>query len=724
MIKKSVILILLFSVSAWSSMTGQRTMNLEEEIQNKFTTYCKAFPKEEIYVHSDREDYIAGEIMWYSIYLIDRQTSLPSLISNIAYLELLSSDNKPIIRRKAFIDNGYASGALSIPDTLASGTYTVRAYTSWMKNFLPTGCFMKNVNIVNAIKPGNIGSRSGISERLTGKIKVSDSVNHLSPDVSLSFTGKNPDYLDIVINANSKFISGNKNPCCIFIQTHGVKNLISSVNVTGEITDFRLSRRLLTPGINQVTLFDQAGRPVAEKYYYTPSEKRQDLSLLSPDSSAARSLISLEISPGKLAESSSGITNLSISVVPQTSYEMYEDIAGYMVLGTEFGTIPEEIRYTGLDMLSPDMLERFLSTIRSSWINWDIIMAGIRPEHKYQAEKQEHFIYGSLLNSVTLQPDTGQYVFMSIPSKVADFQYARTDRNGRFRFTIPISEERRDIIIQPELADRNNKIVIESAFSEVYPDSGNANFMSEPDNPDFISDWSANYQVSRIYEVAGSKDAEAGVFQVPIKKRFYGKPDIELIMDDYIKLPVMEEVFFELMPGTFMRKKRTGYDITIADISDHKIFDHPPLLMIDGVVVKNPDIIANLDPEVVEKIDAVREKYFIGDYLIYGIINVITRDGDFSAVTLPSYAVRLNYRAIDPVLTFSSPEYSTGDLKKSRIPDLRNTLYWNSSAEPDRDGRVKAGFWSSDYTSDYIITVQGMKSSGKFISVNKRIRIY
>ena len=37
--------------------------------------------------------------------------------------------------------------------------------------------------------------------------------------------------------------------------------------------------------------------------------------------------------------------------------------------------------------------------------------------------------------------------------------------------------------------------------------------------------------------------------------RFYGKPDIEIIMADYIKLPVMQEVFFELLPGVSLKRK-------------------------------------------------------------------------------------------------------------------------------------------------------------------------
>jgi len=54
---------------------------------------------------------------------------------------------------------------------------------------------------------------------------------------------------------------------------------------------------------------------------------------------------------------------------------------------------------------------------------------------------------------------------------------------------------------------------------------------------------------------------------------------------------------------------------------------------------------------------------------------------------LPDYAIRLPYRAIDPVPKFISPDYSTTALKKSRIPDFRNTLYWNPSVKTDKEGK-------------------------------------
>jgi hypothetical protein len=209
----------------------------------------------------------------------------------------------------------------------------------------------------------------------------------------------------------------------------------------------------------------------------------------------------------------------------------------------------------------------------------------------------------------------------------------------------------------------------------------------------------------------------------PKIRRFYGKPDKELNMKDYIALPVMQEVFFELLVGVFLKSKKSGYEITISDPVNSKIYETPPSLFVDGVEVKDPSVIAGLDPEIVEKIDVIREKYFVGDYSFYGIVNIITKAGDFSNVTLPDYAIRLSYRVVDQVNSFISPDYSSTAMKKSRIPDFRNTLYWNPSVRADKNGKARVEFWTSDFASDYVVNIQGFTPEGKMVSAKKFIKI-
>jgi hypothetical protein len=185
----------------------------------------------------------------------------------------------------------------------------------------------------------------------------------------------------------------------------------------------------------------------------------------------------------------------------------------------------------------------------------------------------------------------------------------------------------------------------------------------------------------------------------------------------------MEEVFLELLPHVSLKKKKSIYEISITDRIENRPYLTTPCLLIDGVIIKDPLIIANLDPEIVEKIDVIKEKYLVGDYYFPGIVNIITKAGDFNCVSLPGYMIRLSYRVIDPLLSIGSPDYSLAEIRKSRIPDFRNTLYWNPSVKTDDNGKARIEFWSSDIISDYEINIQGITSEGGLISAKKIIRV-
>ena len=704
------------------NMEGQVQKNFPDLLADKFMKYCNSLPWEEIYVHTDRQDYIAGEEIWMKAYLIDRQSFKLSNESRIAYIEILNQENRPVLQKRIKLDFGSGPGQLVLPDTLSSGYYTMRAYTNWMKNFLPANCFTKRLKIINVINPGKIESNLHVisvpANSPAGTVQSSPS----EQGVSIDIIDTNPGFVELVIRSGQNFRTRNGSSCYLFIHTHGVINSKRSFIISRDTTVIDVPRNLIDPGINHITIFNASGRPVAERFIFTKAGENSSIGISSPDNYKIREKITLEISTDKKSDREKNISDLSISVA-DAGTSRFPDIVDYMIFGSEFGSIPEEIMNTGISDLSSEVMEKFLSEIKSNWINWSLILSDELPVTKYAKETGYHFIYGRLLDRNTQVPDSNRFMFLSIPGKHATFQYARTDKNGEFSFNIPPDDKIRDLIIQPEEVEIKNNIKIETSFSDRYPDIKPAMDTSIRTEPRSISKLGINYQVMKIYQSD----------EVPLKldpvsftggsERFYGKPDIELVMDDYIKLPVIQEVFFELMPGVFLKKKKSEYEITIMDPVESKIYDHPPVLFVDGVVVKDPDIIASLDPEKVEKIDAVKSRYFVGNYLFYGLVNVITRAGDLSDITLPDYAVRLTYRVTEPVKSFTSPEYSSAVNKQNRIPDFRNTLFWNPSLKTDEEGRANVEFWSSDFKSDFEINIQGFTVDGSPVSLRKAIKV-
>jgi len=716
------VIFILFCILNSSFIYGQRQIVNIDDITGKFNQYCKDVPREEIYIHTDREDFIAGEEMWFNVYVVDRQSSKPSPYSRIVYIELMNMYNNPVLQKRILIENGSGPGQVVLPDSLSSGNYTLRAYTNWMKNFLPVNCFMKDINIYNTFSSRAFKVKPGYKNIIPERPLTRRTIHFTKDEFTLETTKSGSGDLEVSIHTNDVFRSRYGNVFYLIMQTHGIIYFKNTVRVSSDNISVNIPGQNIVHGINHITLFEVTGEPVFEKFIYTPAANNKYLTIDTSGEYERRDKISLDISINTEIVPSTELVNLSLSVVPENGGFNSGDIDDYMVFGTEFGIIPDNIKNKKLDEIDPGILNQFLSTLKSNWIDWDVILFDDIPSYKYGIEKESHFLTGSLINRSTLKGDGGEYIFLSTPSKTASLQYALTDTTGKFVFDFPIMEGISDLVIQPEKVIRNNTIKMESSFSEVvYLFEGSG--FSDRETPAYVPGMSAHYQVAKIYGTSYIGNTLQKTIALRETKRFYGKPDIELVMDDYIKLPVMQEVFFELLPGIFMRKRKSEYEISIYNSAEDRIFDKPPGLFIDGVLINDPALIANLDPDLVEKIDVVKDAYFIGDYFFLGIINVITEAGDFSNVALPDHAIRLPYRVTEPVIVFLSPDYSAQESKQNRIPDFRNTLYWNPSVKPDTGNKISIEFCASDLPGDYILYIQGITAQGDKISLKKTIRI-
>ncbi len=123
-----------------------------DSLKVKFDRYRKKGFQEKIYVHIDRPGYLTGETMWFKIYLTDGAFHKPSVLSDVAYIEVLDGAAQPVLQTKVALADGKGNGSLFIPATLNSGNYIVRAYTSWMKNFSADYFFHKSISVVNGFK--------------------------------------------------------------------------------------------------------------------------------------------------------------------------------------------------------------------------------------------------------------------------------------------------------------------------------------------------------------------------------------------------------------------------------------------------------------------------------------------------------------------------------------------------------------------------------------------
>lgn len=685
--------------------TGQSPVNIPDYLSEKFTSFCRNVPREEIFVHTDREYYVAGEEIWFSTYLIDRQTLRPSSKSRIVYFELLNSENRPVVQKKIFMKDGMGQGHIVLPDTLSNGIYTIRAYTNWMKNFMPDNCFIKYITLCNILNTNLI--REKITER-----KSSGRRPAAIAGVKLKVDNSNSGFIDIELATSEEFRSENKN-VYLFIQTRGNINHIGTENLDGNLTTLRIPRSELGEGVNQITLFNSIGKPVADRYIYSALMTSNILRVTCADSIALREHISVKIETAIKGSSD----NLSISVAPLIKDQSMGDIKDYLVFGSEFGLT---MLNRNLNNLSGAAIDSLLSGTSSNWIDWSQILSGKVPSFKYQPEIEDHFIYGKFLNGED-QP-VNSSILLCTPGKEAGFQYSLTDPEGNFTLRIPIDDKTKDLVIIPDAVAPGNKLIMESSFADKYF-SSQISHDSVGHFPQYFNKLSVNHQVQKIYGNSSDGKSVKFIWKNLKPTRFYGRPDIELVLVNYISLPVMSEIFFELLPGVSMKMKKSGAEISITYRIDDDQFTTSPCLMIDGVIIRDASLIANLDPQLVEKIDVIKEQYIVGKYEFNGIVNIITKAGDFSCIPLPGYMIRFPYKVIEPVITFSSPDYSSEELRSGRIPDYRNTLYWNAAVKTDNSGKAEVEFWSADNSGYYVINIEGITDDGKVISDHKILRV-
>ncbi|WP_434036055.1 hypothetical protein [Formosa sp. 4Alg 33] len=107
---------------------------------------------ENIYLHTDRNQYTLGESLWYKAYAIYPYNNQLYNKSNMLYVELIAPNKQIIARQHTRLENGLGFGDFKLTDSTGiktAGTYQLRAYTNWNRNFDDAFVFTKDIKILN-----------------------------------------------------------------------------------------------------------------------------------------------------------------------------------------------------------------------------------------------------------------------------------------------------------------------------------------------------------------------------------------------------------------------------------------------------------------------------------------------------------------------------------------------------------------------------------------------
>jgi hypothetical protein len=89
---------------------------------------------EEVFVHTSKPVYVAGEMLRYRVYTFNKKSNTPWLTSRILYFVLTDYKGNVALQWRINLNMGNNSGSCRLPADLKAGVYTLAAYTSQMRN--------------------------------------------------------------------------------------------------------------------------------------------------------------------------------------------------------------------------------------------------------------------------------------------------------------------------------------------------------------------------------------------------------------------------------------------------------------------------------------------------------------------------------------------------------------------------------------------------------------
>jgi len=139
------------------------------DILGNLEKFSDDYSQQKLYLHTDKNSYLAGETIWFSAYLVNAADHSPDASSTNLHVELLDSDSKFINISLIQLQDGYSYGDIHLPDSLYEGNYHIRAYTDWMRNFDKEFYYQKELYVYNPIEENFIRRREIRNKRSYNK---------------------------------------------------------------------------------------------------------------------------------------------------------------------------------------------------------------------------------------------------------------------------------------------------------------------------------------------------------------------------------------------------------------------------------------------------------------------------------------------------------------------------------------------------------------------------
>lgn len=648
----------------WRTVLNSAIIRLREktdtlDIQQRILDYYRQVPQEIIYVHTDRPYYVPGDTVWFRAHLVDAVTHTPISRSRYVYAELLDNAVDTLVQRiivKCDSD-GVFSNAITLSKTLKGGTYTLAAYTQWMRNFPVERFYYKQLTVV------------GNSTSVTVASTASDATeSQQATDPKLILAQRKGQLLIQYSEPTHEPLS-----CVVY----GSGNLL--------VTDYTQERVLkidshtLRPGNISIAMVNrETGYVIAESQ--TTIEGTQPQVAISGKARTLNEPMELSIDLAQ-ADGTPLYGTFSISV---TDYDVVKS-------DTLQPTIDEYLMRSPDGYSLSDILKDKHTDIQYGFQTSQTISGQIRGTI-FKKVKHPQLIL--------VRPDTGfrETFELGDSSRFTinglDFPDGTTYLLEGMRQTGSTSLVQLNID-EPSFPTIHAKRTITS--SEIIPEA----FAKQAQEQVMYGSVNRTIDLPEVVKEKKRRHKPEGRVQLEPFKAFY---------DD---MPILNNAStIEILLSSLGLKitKEADGNMTLKNYSN----TNAPLVFIDDTE-SNEEELLMLQPENIRSIEYYKPTdsrllAYRWDAPSRGVLSIRHKTGYHTSKTRPFSMATVKQQGYQPAKRFYSPQYPDPSAKTR--PDHRTTLYWNPKVETDEKGHASVRFYASDISKRYLITLEGVSDDG------------
>ncbi len=728
------------------------------QLAQKLESYYSARSEEKVHLHTSAQVTTAGRQIHFQAYVLDAYSNQPTDLSKVLRVELWDEDlTRKYISQRIKIKAGLVQGTIDLPRQLPAGQYELRAFTQWMLNygqvealpviidksgefkvetkasdeiaFFPEGGHLV-AGVVNKIAVKTNGAIKGSIRNNKDKEVATFSTNDQGLGVFVMVPNKDEQYIVDVGDESRKYsfplvddsglafllktsgsgyrmtIQASKalqkelddGSISIVVEAQGIAYFAISGDIkkTGYfIADLESS--LMPHGPARISVFDSQHHLLAERPFYNTKDTSSPAHIsLSKSNATRRDRIELSL-----------FNDVDMPLMASVSVTKVDQLVDQI---PSINTLELRNSFSSATPMSNQVEDIDLLMLTNTWsaAPWSQVLAGDQSGSSNSFRAERLLSFDGIAKDVNGEPLVSETLDIWLLNHDQVYQ-TKTDKEGKFNLVLFDFSDKDDFLF----SSPSGKLAsIEmNSLSEDIKDRRVNDIVAVAEK-----DYSYKRKINQVYDFYRKEGSgNTGADKLNLK----AVADYSVDLDRYIEFNSMTEMFVEVVMGVLLRDNSL---LRVYIDKDGVHADHPPLFFVNGMPTYDEQWVLDLDPLDIQEISILNTEESLRKYKSvgqYGIVDIRLKS------ELQPAAPDTYIQQLDGLSNYSAPIFPRYDEEQShsRLPDLREMLYWESGIRLDAADRHDITFFTSDVVGTYLVTVEGMNAEGRFFRLTDLIQV-